>query len=201
MLMSNENNPGNIRPFPWKCGRCQQREVNPTEGEYSTEVLHDGRTYMVTVPSLRTFRCRNCGEVVLDTEANKQISRAFRHQAGLLMPEQIRQNREHLHLTQKELAERLSLAEATLSRWENGWQIQQRSLDKLLRLFFELPEVRRALQLPSRGKFRCLQTTEELRRRSKQFRLMGSKNTAICDEREEPAKETAEATAVSPVAE
>lgn len=143
--MSNESNQPEIRPFPWKCGRCRQREVYPIEGEYTTEIVHDGRSYTVTLPSLRRFRCRNCSEVDLDEEASKQISKAFRRQAGLLTPEEIRQNRKKLGLTQEELAERLSVAEATLSRWENGWQIQQRSLDKLMRLFFELPEARQFL--------------------------------------------------------
>lgn len=143
--MSNDNNSHETRPFPWKCGRCRQREVHPTEGEYTTEFVHDGRSYNVTVSALRTYRCRNCGEVVLDAEANKRIDEAFRRQAGLLTPEEIRRNRKQLGLTQEELAERLSVAEATLSRWENGWQIQQRCLDKLLRLFFELPQARQFL--------------------------------------------------------
>jgi DNA-binding transcriptional regulator YiaG len=47
--------------------------------------------------------------------------------------------------TQKELAVQLAVAEATLSRWETGGQIQQRAMDKLLRLFFGLPAVRVAL--------------------------------------------------------
>ena len=149
MLMSNEGNSRATRPFPWKCGRCRQREVYPTEGEYTTEFVHDGHSYTIIVPSLRTFRCRNCGEVVLDAEANKQISATFRGQAGLLTPEEIRQHRKNLGLTQEELAERLSVAEATLSRWENGWQIQQRSLDKLMRLFFELPQARQFLCPPT----------------------------------------------------
>lgn len=144
--MSNESNQPEIRPFPWKCGQCRQREVYPIEGAYSTEIVHDGRSYTVTLPSLRRFGCRNCGEVDLDEEASKQISQAFRRQAGLLTPEEIRQNRKMLGLTQEELAERLGVAEATLSRWENGWQIQQRSLDKLLRLFFALPEARQFLK-------------------------------------------------------
>lgn len=147
--MSNENDSRKIRPFPWKCGRCRQREIYPTEREYTTEIVHDGCTYCVTLPSLRRFRCRNCGEVDLDDEANEQITQAFRRQAGLLTPEDLRQNRKKLGLTQEELAERLSVAEATLSRWENGWQIQQRSLDKLMRLFFELPEARQFLQPPT----------------------------------------------------
>jgi putative zinc finger/helix-turn-helix YgiT family protein len=136
------------RPFPWKCGNCREREVFPSEGEYTTEVVHDGRSYVVTLPDLRAPRCRSCGEIILDTDANRQISQAFRRQAQLLAPEEIRQKRKALGLTQEQLAATLGVAEATLCRWETGAQIQQRSLDKLLRLFFDLPEVRVALMVP-----------------------------------------------------
>ena len=63
----------------------------------------------------------------------------------MLEAAQIRQNREHLGLTQKQLAGMLGIAEATLSRWETAAQIQQRSLDRLLRLFFASAAVRKAL--------------------------------------------------------
>src|SRR5712692_9657094 len=102
MRMSNAVNSGETRPYPWKCGHCGERAVYPSEEVYTTEVVHDGRTYTVTVPDLRLFRCRNCGEVILDTEANRQISQAFRQEAGLLMPEEIRQKRKALGLTQEE---------------------------------------------------------------------------------------------------
>lgn len=144
--MSNESDPHGIRPFPWKCGRCRHREMYPSVGEYITEIVQDGRSYKVTLPSLRTFRCRRCGDVVLDDAANIQITQAFRRVAGLLTPEEIQQNRDRLGLTQEELADRLSVATTTLANWEKGWQIQQRSLDKLMRLFFDLPEARQYLQ-------------------------------------------------------
>ena len=172
MLMNKDAERLETRPFPWKCGRCRQREVYPVEEEYTTEVVHDGRSYSVTVPALRVFRCRNCGEAVLDTEANRQISLAFRRQAGLLTPEEIRQGRKALGLKQEELAGRLGVAESTLSRWETGAQIQQRSLDKLLRLFFTLPEVRWALaEVPAQGRFHTLRPTPDLRRQAGRFRL------------------------------
>jgi putative zinc finger/helix-turn-helix YgiT family protein len=143
-MSKNDKVPG-TRPFPWKCSHCRQREVHPAEMAYTTEVVHDGRAYCLTLPALRAPRCRACGGIVLDTDANQQISQAFRKQAHLLAPEEIRQKRKELNLTQEQLAALLGVAEATLSRWETGAQIQQRSLDKLLRLFFELPEVRHAL--------------------------------------------------------
>jgi transcriptional regulator with XRE-family HTH domain len=43
------------------------------------------------------------------------------------------------------LARLLGVGEATLSRWETGGQIQQRALDRLLRLYFAVPPARDAL--------------------------------------------------------
>jgi putative zinc finger/helix-turn-helix YgiT family protein len=133
------------KPFPWKCGHCRERAVAPAVTSYTVEIDHDGRTYTVTVPDLETPRCANCGQLVLIDAANRRISDTFRQQLGLLLPAQIRQNREALRLTQKELADQLGIDEATLSRWETGAQIQPRALDRLLRLFFALPAVRSAL--------------------------------------------------------
>lgn len=133
------------RPFPWKCGYCRERAVKPAVSAYATEAEHDGRTYTVSVSDLKAPRCEKCGELVLDGSANRQISDALRRQIQLLSSEQIRQNREALGLTQKQLASQLRIAEATLSRWESGGQIQQRALDTLLRLYFSFADVRSVL--------------------------------------------------------
>src|SRR5437016_3707811 len=175
MLMSKDVEPRRTLPFPWPCAHCGKREIYPAEVEYTTEIVHDGRPYTVTIPALRTHQCRNCKELVLDTEASRQITEAFRRVANLLRPEEIRQHRKALGLSQEALGERLEVAKATLSRWETGAQIQQRSLDKLLRLFFDLPEVRRALEPPTQGVFRCLKTTSELRQRAQRFQLTAAK--------------------------
>lgn len=134
-----------IKPFPWKCGHCRERAVQPDELEYTADAEYEGRTYTVTVPRLKVPRCRKCGEMVLDTAADRQITEALRQQLGLLAPEQIRENRQALGLTQRQLASKLGIAEATLSRWETGGQIQQRVLDRMLRLYFGLGGVRAAL--------------------------------------------------------
>lgn len=74
------------------------------------------------------------------------VSDALRKAAGLLSPEQIRRGRESLGLTQKQLARNLQVCEAELSRWETGGQIQQRSFDRLMRIYFQVPEARRFLE-------------------------------------------------------
>jgi hypothetical protein len=80
------------KPFPWKCGHCRQRAVQAATVPYTTEAEYDGRAYTVTVPELKVPRCQNCGELVLDSAANRQITDALRQQLHLLEPEQIRQN-------------------------------------------------------------------------------------------------------------
>jgi len=133
------------RPFSKKCSTCRERAVALTTVPYSVQIDHDGRKYTVTIPDLVVPRCGKCGAIVLDEEANRQISAAFRKEAGLLSPEEIRQHRTALGLTQQALADLLGVAVYTLSRWETGAQIQQRSLDRFLRAVFALPELRRAL--------------------------------------------------------
>jgi putative zinc finger/helix-turn-helix YgiT family protein len=133
------------RAFSPKCGKCRKRAVALTAVPYTTEIHHDGRTYLVTIPDLVVPKCAECGTIALDEEANRQISAAFRREAGLLSPEQIRQHRTALGLTQQELGDLLSVAVSTLSRWETGAQIQQRSLDRFLRAFFAFPQLREAL--------------------------------------------------------
>ncbi len=131
-----------MTPDPCKCAKCRERTVSPLVENYCVALDHDGRAYEVTVPSLSVLVCAKCGNRLLDREANRRVSDALREAAGLLTPTEIRHNRAELGLTQKELAERLKIAEATLSRWETGAQIQQRGFDLLLRLYFEVDAVR-----------------------------------------------------------
>lgn len=112
---------------------------------YTTQFTHDGRPYTVSIPGLLVPQCGNCGEISLDPLATEQITVAFRKQVGLLSPEQIRQQRLALGLTQQALADLLGIGVHTLCRWETGGQIQQRAFDRILRAFFKVPELRRAL--------------------------------------------------------
>jgi len=61
------------------------------------------------------------------------------------LAEQIRENRDELGLSQRELADHLGVAVETISRWENGALTQTRAMDRYLRLYFSVPAVRAAL--------------------------------------------------------
>src|SRR5438132_92851 len=124
------------RAFSKKCGHCRERAVVLQPVDYSVEIDHDGRTYTVKISGLVVPKCGQCGTFVLDDFANQQISAAFRREACLLSPEEIRSQRTALGLTQQALADHLGIAVSTLSRWETGAQIQQRVLDRILRAYF-----------------------------------------------------------------
>jgi putative zinc finger/helix-turn-helix YgiT family protein len=140
-----------VRPFPWKCATCRERAVQPIVVDYTTEMEHDGRSYPVTVPGLAILKCQKCQAQVLTDDAYSRLTDAFRRQVGLLSPAEVRQKRKDLGLSQQELADYLQVAMATVSRWETGSQIQQRSLDCFLRAFFELRELREFLKRRQTG--------------------------------------------------
>ncbi|MCI0463155.1 MAG: helix-turn-helix domain-containing protein [Gemmataceae bacterium] len=116
-----------------------------TTVSYDAEVRHDGRLYEFNIPNLEVPVCRACGKKVFTEKVDAQINAALRAHLHLLTPAEMCAALERLQMTQKDVAERLGIAEATLSRWLNEWQIQSRALDNLLRLFFAFPDVRAAL--------------------------------------------------------
>ncbi len=113
--------------------------------EYAAEVRHDGRLHTFTVRSLKLPVCQACGERVFTDEVDEQVNDALRAHLRLLTPDDIRNALRELDLSQKELARRLGIAEATISRWLNGVQIQSKSMDNLMRVFFAVPQVRTVL--------------------------------------------------------
>ena len=134
------------RTYPKRCGKCGQKAMRLATVAYATTIEHDGRSYRVELPTLTVPQCGNCHAISIDDEADQEISAAFRREARLLAPEEIRQGREKLGLTQKEFANLLGVGEATVSRWETGAQIQQRAMDRFLRLCLASPAAVALLQ-------------------------------------------------------
>lgn len=112
---------------------------------YDAEIRHDGRLYTFKIPQLEIPVCQACGEKVVTERVDYQINIALRSHLQLLMPAEMRAALERISITQKQAAECLGIAEATLSRWLNETQIQSRAMDNLLRVFFAFPQVRTAL--------------------------------------------------------
>jgi DNA-binding transcriptional regulator YiaG len=135
-----------MKTFPCKCLCCRERSIAPvTLPSFTADLEHDGRAYAVTVRDLDVLRCGNCGNQIIPDDSFDRLTAELRRQAGLLAPGEIKGNRDRLHLTQKALAGHLRVSESTLCRWETGGQIQQRAMDLLMRLYFDIPQVREHL--------------------------------------------------------
>ncbi len=143
------SNSGRIDPPTRKCRSCGELSLKPIVVDYSADMEYDGRAYSFIVPGLEILECESCHERVLPDDALNQIIARLRTEAGLLSPAEIRDKRLQLKLTQEELANYLKVASETLARWETGGQIQQRHADMMLRAFFEIPELRKHLGMPT----------------------------------------------------
>ena len=133
------------QPFPWRCRRCGNKQVVPTTIPYEAEIRHDGRVHAFNIPRLTLPVCAECSEKVFTEKVEDQITDAFRAHIHLLAPAEIRAGLDRLQLKPREAAERLGIAEETLSFWLDEVQIQSRAMDNLLRVFFAFPQVRTAL--------------------------------------------------------
>jgi putative zinc finger/helix-turn-helix YgiT family protein len=143
MLMNNK--PSGKKPFPWSCTNCQEQAVYGATVDYVAKRRHDGREYTVKIDGLKTPKCANCGQVMLDSDALETITAELVHQLNLLTADQIRDHRLKANLTPSEFAAALGVSDETVARWEDGGQIQTRGMDNLLRLFFGLRQVREIL--------------------------------------------------------
>lgn len=133
------------KPFPWHCSNCRKQAVYGAVVDCVRQMHHDGHEYTVKFDALKTPKCSNCGQVMLDAEALEVLETAFRRQLNLLSPEQIQTHRVKAGLSPEALAGALGVSEAAIARLENGGQLQSRSLDNLMRLFFGLAQVREIL--------------------------------------------------------
>ena len=109
---------------------------------YKTGFKYEGHLHEFEVQGISVNKCRACGHISLPNTALDQITEAFRSHAHLLTAEEIRGHLDRLHLTQKDFAELLGVAQETVCRWLTNVQIQTRSLDRLMRLFFNSAVVR-----------------------------------------------------------
>ena len=91
-------------------------------------------------------RCGICDFDYLDEEAERLKHKSICRHLGVLSPDEIRQIRNDLGMTQSELAEVTGIGEASLNRWENGLNIQTYAYDRYLRLLATRPEIVRDIK-------------------------------------------------------
>lgn len=94
----------------------------------------DGKSVAYTIPVEISARYdKDLEDYVLDGHAMEEIDRVKARHMGLLQPDQIKDLRNRLDLTQKEISELLQIGEKSWSRWENGRERPSRSMNILIR--------------------------------------------------------------------
>jgi putative zinc finger/helix-turn-helix YgiT family protein len=131
-----------MRSFPRTCADCRTKKVVAATIDHEIEIKHDGNLHKVMVRALPVEKCEACGEFTIGNDGDIRIDEALREHLGLLMPSQIREKRKALGLTQEVLASAIGCASESISRWESGAVVQSCVMDKWLRAYFDLPELR-----------------------------------------------------------
>lgn len=83
------------------------------------------------------YKCENCKEIHLPSDAISKIELINRRISGLLLPEEIKKYREKINQTQADIAKSLGVGLKTYLRWENGYVYQTKEHDDDLRNYFE----------------------------------------------------------------
>ena len=115
------------------CPHCER--VTPTTNVTATLVYEiKGTEISFEAPLVRCSECENEFEnAETDVDVADMALMAYRKKTGLLSPEEIREFRKSLGLTQQELGKILGWGGATLSRYENG-ALQDEAHDRALRM-------------------------------------------------------------------
>jgi putative zinc finger/helix-turn-helix YgiT family protein len=122
------------------CPACHEgwlKFITVTERIFHEE---DGVRLPVIIKNVPLEKCTNCGETFRGPEAARLHHEAVCRTFGFLSPREITDLREKsLRLTQEEFAQLTGIGLATISRWERGRLIQNRAMDRYLRLLRDNP--------------------------------------------------------------
>ena len=134
------------KPPPWYCSHCKTHTVHLRKQRYECVQFHDGRRVLISIDNLPIPTCTSCGHTTLASSTLEQITLETYQQLGLLTPDEIREHRDRLDLTQQQMQKQLGLGGNTMSRWEKGHIYQSKAHDRFIRVFFASKQVRDMLE-------------------------------------------------------
>jgi putative zinc finger/helix-turn-helix YgiT family protein len=126
-----------------ECGKGQLIAQTRTE-EFDFDL--DGETIKVRAENVPVEKCDECGEVMSGPAAAKVRHEAICRAAGLLTPAEIKALRDQFGWSQQYLADLTDFGVATISRWERGRLLQNRSNNKILQAIRDCPPFREYLE-------------------------------------------------------
>lgn len=86
----------NDKPFPWTCGDCLHKTVEPKPVDFEEEYHWHGKAYTVRIEQLEIPTCGHCGEKCYSMRVLNQIYENLRKQTGEDVKELYCMNREQL---------------------------------------------------------------------------------------------------------
>ena len=126
-------------------------------------------------------RCDQCDFDYLDDEGERIKHEAVCRHLGVLTPAEVRGIREHHGMSRAAFAKITGIGEASLSRWENGINVQAPANDRYLRLLARpgiLTQLQGMIGQPpqeaSRSTFRRIKITAATLQRKQSFSLRGT---------------------------
>lgn len=126
--------------YPKTCAECGGR-VDVSHDPIPFEI----RGESVLVEGVDHGCCNVCGEVYLTLAATEHLQQEavglLREAHGLLSPQEIRDIRRSLGLSQAAFEAVLGVGAKTVVRWENGAVFQSATADRLMRLIRHRPEL------------------------------------------------------------
>jgi putative zinc finger/helix-turn-helix YgiT family protein len=122
------------------CPSCGLGKLVPTTVTDHFFHEEDGTRMRVVVEKVPVEKCTKCDEVFRGPEAAQLHHEAICTTFGFLTPREIVDLRDKiLRLTQEEFSRLTGIGLATISRWERGRLVQNRAMDRYLRLLKDNP--------------------------------------------------------------
>ncbi|MBI2803814.1 MAG: type II toxin-antitoxin system MqsA family antitoxin [Planctomycetes bacterium] len=135
-----------VKQIPGACPECGRGQlVSFTRDEDFDFDLGDERV-AVQARNVPVEKCDTCGEIMSGPAAARVRHDAICRAVGLLTPSEIKAIREKFGWSQQHLAALTDFGIATVSRWERGRLLQNRSANKVLLGLRDCPAFRAYLE-------------------------------------------------------
>ncbi len=128
-----------------KCLECERGRLVPFTRDEELDYDLGEETIKVITRDVPVERCDSCGMIASGPAAAKVRHEALCRAAGLLTPSEIKGLRERFGWSQQYLADLTDFGVATISRWERGRLLPNRSNNKVLQAIRDCPPFREYL--------------------------------------------------------
>lgn len=124
-----------------RCAICGAEGLEKRHGTFVFEWPEGSAVATSAFDDATWLVCTMCGEEELPPELIARIEEERYRLEGLLSPAELRRVRHRVGLSQRGMARFLGVGEKTYTRWEAGLSPQTKSMDNLIRLADQHPEV------------------------------------------------------------